>query len=217
MNPDFLILISENYLILIKISAMALFTLPRIRISGMAACVPAQVVSNADYRWVSAKERVQLIKTVGVEKKRVAPDGTTTSDLCVKAAGKLLEDLGWNREEIQLVIFVSQARDYLIPATAGIIQDRLGLSKSTISIDINLGCSGFVYGLSVMGSIMNTTGIKKGLLMVGDIAHVNASYRDKSTFRFSGMPERFPHWNFQKMHNRCISISREMEQAIERL
>jgi 3-oxoacyl-[acyl-carrier-protein] synthase-3 len=165
---------------------MALFTIPRIRISGMAACVPSQVVSNADYRWVSVKEREQLIKTVGVETKRVAPDGTTTSDLCIKAAGKLLEDLGWNREEIQLIIFVSQARDYLIPATAGIIQDRLGLSKSTISIDINLGCSGFVYGLSVMGSIMNTTGIKKGLLMVGDIAHVNASYRDKSTYPLFG-------------------------------
>jgi len=165
---------------------MALFSVPRIRISGMAACVPSQVVSNADYKWVSAKEREQLIKTVGVETKRIAPDGTTTSDLCVKAAEKLLEELGWNREEIQLIVFVSQARDYLIPATAGIIQDRLHLPKTTMAFDISLGCSGFVYGLSVAGSLLNATGIRKGLLMAGDIGHINASYRDKSTYPLFG-------------------------------
>ncbi len=165
---------------------MALFSLPGIRISGMAACVPSKEVSNADYTWIPLKEREQLIKNVGVITKRIAPDGTTTSDLCVKAAGRLLEDLAWNKEEIRIIVFVSQARDYLIPATAGIIQDRMGLPNSTISIDINLGCSGFVYGLSVIGSLMNTTGIRKGLLMAGDIGHINASYRDKSSYPLFG-------------------------------
>jgi 3-oxoacyl-[acyl-carrier-protein] synthase-3 len=165
---------------------MALFSIPRFRISGMAACVPRQKVHNADYHWISKKEREQLVKTVGVETKRIAPDGTTTADLCIAATEKLLPLLGWDRAEIQLLLFVSQARDYLIPATSGIVQDRLGLPKSTISIDISQGCSGYVYGLAVMGSIMNTAGIRKGLLMVGDIAHVNASYRDKSTYPLFG-------------------------------
>jgi len=165
---------------------MALFNIPRIRISGMAACVPRQVERNSDYRWISAKEREQLIKTVGVEAKRVASKGTTTSDLCIPAAEKLIKELNWPKEEIRLLVFVSQARDYLIPATSGIVQDRLGLPRSAISIDISQGCSGYVYGLPVMGSIMNTAGIRKGLLMVGDIAHVNASYRDKSTYPLFG-------------------------------
>ncbi|MDP4280662.1 MAG: ketoacyl-ACP synthase III [Bacteroidota bacterium] len=165
---------------------MALFSIPRIHISGIAACVPVHEEKNADYRWISRKEREQLIKTVGVVSKRIASKGTTTSDLCVAAAEKLIPQLGWAREDIQLIVFVSQARDYLIPATAGIIQDRLGLPKTTLAIDINLGCSGYIYGLSVIGSLMNTTGIRKGLLMAGDIGHVNASYRDKSSYPLFG-------------------------------
>jgi len=165
---------------------MALFSIPRIRISGMAACVPRNREYNSDYNWISKKEREQLIKIVGVEVKRVVAKGTTTSDLCQTAAEKLLAGLSWNREEIGLLMFVSQTRDYMIPATSGILQDKLGLPTSTITIDINQGCSGFVYGLSFMGSLMNTTGIRKGLLLAGDISSLNASYRDKSTHPLFG-------------------------------
>jgi len=165
---------------------MALFSIPNFRIAGISACVPQNEERNADYSWITQKEREQLIKTVGVESKRVVSKGTTTSDLCYKAALGLLNELKWEREEIHLLMFISQTRDFMIPATSGILQDRLGLPKSTISIDINQGCSGFVYGLSVMGSLMNTTGIQKGLMLVGDISSLNASYRDKSTHPLFG-------------------------------
>ena len=165
---------------------MAIFSIQNIRMAGLAACVPKKEVSTLDYKWVSVKERQMLVKTVGVEKRRVAEQGTTTSDLCFVAAERLISDLGWDKNEIQLLIFVSQSRDFIIPSTSGILQDRLGLPHSCVAFDIGLGCSGWVYGLSAIGSMMHTTGLKKGLLLVGDISTLTASYRDKSTYPLFG-------------------------------
>ncbi|HNS46792.1 MAG TPA: ketoacyl-ACP synthase III, partial [Bacteroidales bacterium] len=143
-------------------------------------------VSNLDYRWITVKERNQVVKTIGVEKRRIAKKGQTTADLCFAAATRLLDDLPWDRNEIQVIIFVSQSMDYIIPATAPILQERLGLSKTCMAFDINLGCSGYVYGLSVMGSLMSQGRLQKTLLLAGDLSNVTSSYRDKSTYPLFG-------------------------------
>lgn len=165
---------------------MAVFSIPDIRIAGIAASVPKKEVSTRDYELLSEKEREFFIKTVGVEKRRVADPGMSTSDLGQLAAEKLLEGLEWNPNDIELLIFVSQSRDYLIPATAGILQDKLGLPRTCVALDISLGCSGYVYGLSVMGRMLAGGAIKKGLLIVGDVSTQNTSYKDKSTYPLFG-------------------------------
>lgn len=165
---------------------MAIFPLPGIRISGIASAVPKGVYDNRDYGLLSEKERELFIKTVGVASRRVAPKGMTTSDLCEAAALKLMDELGWSPSGIDMLVFISQSRDYIIPATAGILQHKLGLPMTCIAYDISLGCSGYVYGLSVMGSQMLTAGIRKGLLMVGDVSTQTTGPRDKSTFPLFG-------------------------------
>jgi len=165
---------------------MAIFEIPDVRIAGLSACVPAKRLSNHDYHWITRKERKQLIQMIGVETMHVAEPGQTTSDLCFQAAEQLLEKLGWDRGEINLLVFVSQSRDYIIPSTSAILQDRLKLPKSCMAIDINLGCSGYVYGLSVAGSLIRTAGIQKALLLVGDLSNVTSNYRDKSTYPLFG-------------------------------
>jgi len=165
---------------------MAIFSIPDIRIAGIAASVPEKEVATGDYELLSEKEREFFTKTVGVEKRRVAEPGMATSDLSFAAAKKLLEELNWDAEEVELLIFVSQSRDYLIPATAGILQDKLGLPKTCVALDISLGCSGYVYGLSVMGRMMSGGAIKKGLFLVGDVSTQNTSYKDKSTYPLFG-------------------------------
>ncbi len=165
---------------------MAVFSIPDIRIAGIAASVPKKEVCTRDYELLTEKEREFFIKTVGVEKRRVADPGMTTSDLSLEAAKQLLDGLNWNPEEVELLIFVSQSRDYLIPATAGILQDKLGLPKTCVALDISLGCSGYVYGLSVMGRMMSGGAIKKGLFLVGDVSTQNTSYKDKSTYPLFG-------------------------------
>ena len=164
---------------------MALLRIPNVSLRGISACVPKNVVSNHDYSWISVKEREQIIKTVGVETKRLAPIGITTGDLGLVAAEKLIEELNWNKEEIDLLIFVSQSRDYLLPATACILQDKLKLPKTTMALDISLGCSGYVYGLSVMSSLLSSGLMKKGLLIVGDTS-TYSSYRDKTSYPLFG-------------------------------
>lgn len=165
---------------------MAIFSIPDIRIAGIAASVPKKEVSTRDYDLLSEKEQETFIRTVGVEKRRVADPGIATSDLSFEAAKQLIEGLGWDPGEVELLIFVSQSRDYLIPATAGILQNKLGLPKTCMALDISLGCSGYVYGLSVMGRMMSGGAIKKGLFLVGDVSTQNTSYKDKSTYPLFG-------------------------------
>ena len=165
---------------------MAIITTPNIRIAGISACVPKKEVDNMDYKWISVKERETFIKQVGVRKRRVVDDKTTTSDLCFTAAEKLIAELKWDKKEIEALIYVTQSNDYVIPSTGIILQNRLGLPHNCLAFDINLGCSGYVYGLSVVGSFMSTGNIKKSLLLVGDTSTYNASYRDKSTYPLFG-------------------------------
>jgi 3-oxoacyl-[acyl-carrier-protein] synthase-3 len=164
---------------------MATFTISDVRIAGIAACVPRNIVSNENYTWVSKKERDQLIKTTGVTTKRMAPRGVTTSDLSIPATEKLISDLGWNKSDIELLIFISQSRDYLIPGTAHILQDRMGFPKTMMAFDISLGCSAYVYGLSVAMGLISSGQIKKALLIMGDTSSFG-SYRDKTTYPLFG-------------------------------
>jgi len=164
---------------------MATFSIPNVRIAGIGAAVPKNCFDVMDYTWVSKKEREQLIKTTGVRYKRIAPSGLTVSDMSVEVIEKLLPALGWLKDEIDALVFISQSRDYLLPATACILQHRLGLPKTTMAFDMSMGCSAFVYGLSVLGGMMSMGGIRKALLIVGDTSTIG-SYRDKTTFPLFG-------------------------------
>ena len=150
---------------------MAFLEFKNVRIAGIAAGVPKQVFSNLhpdETDCISSEYAPEdFVKVTGVEERRVS-DTLTTSDLCYEAAEKLIADLGWNTEEIEAIVFVSQTADYWLPATSCILQDRLGLSKECYATDGTLGCSGWVYGLSQVASLLSTGEIKKALLLVGD-------------------------------------------------
>lgn len=150
---------------------MAFLSFPNVRIAGVAAGVPQNIASNLhpteDDVFSSEYSPEDYVKTTGVLERRVSRV-LTTSDLSYAAAEKLIADLGWDKSEIEALIFVSQTPDYVLPATACILQDRLGLSKECYASDISLGCSGWVYGLSSVASLMASGTIKKALLLCGD-------------------------------------------------
>jgi len=147
---------------------MAFLEFKNVRIAGLSAGVPKRKVCNLDIKDISADyDSAAFVETTGVLERRL-DEALTTSDLCVAAAEKLICDLGWDKSEVGGGIFVSQTTDYYLPATACIVQDRLGLSKECYAEDIVLGCSGWVYGLSNVVSLMANGGIKKALLMAGD-------------------------------------------------
>ena len=140
---------------------MSTFSIENVKIAGIAACVPKKMESNLDYDWISEQEQKLLIKTTGIKERRIAEKGVATSDLCFESTKQLLKELDWQKEDIGLLIFVSQSRDYFLPATAITLQDRLGLPTSTIAFDVSLGCSGYVYGLSIISSLMKNNIIIK--------------------------------------------------------
>lgn len=148
---------------------MADLAFDEVGILGLAAAVPSNIIVNRDYTAVFPAEDVaDIVDKTGIEQRRFAQQGTCASDLCQAAAEKLIQDLKIDREEIDLLVFVSQTPDYRMPATAVLLQNRLGLSKQTMAFDLSLGCSAFVYALSVVFSLVQSGNIRKALLLDGE-------------------------------------------------
>lgn len=161
---------------------MANLSFNNVGIIGMAAAVPKNTIDNYQYTKYFAKEEVKnIIDKVGIKERRFAPEGMCASDLCFAAAEQLLSDMEINKDEIDLLIFVSQTPDYRMPATAITLQHRLGLGKHTAAFDISLGCSAFVYGVSVVYGLMQSGGFRKALLLDGETRSRVYSPQDRKT------------------------------------
>jgi 3-oxoacyl-[acyl-carrier-protein] synthase-3 len=160
---------------------MSSYRIENVRIAGFAAAVPDQIIENKDSGFFSSEEAYRdFVENVGIERRRVLPPGVTCSDLCLQAAEELISQLGWKKDQIGLLIFVSQSADYILPATSCILQARLGLPESTMCLDISSGCSGWVLGLSTAASLVLSGGSGKALLLVGDASPNLSSTKDKS-------------------------------------
>lgn len=146
---------------------MALFDITKVRIAGISACVPKQVIRVEDSVKSADYDSSNFAEKTGIKSAHISNE-YTASDLCYNAAEKLINDLEWNKTDVGALFFVSQHPDYILPATSCILQERLGLSRECYAIDISLGCSGWVYGLSSVAAILSQGGIKKALLLVGD-------------------------------------------------
>lgn len=149
-------------------------------IKGISTVVPGQTEPNANLEGFTEEEKRAIIQTTGIEKRRIAPADVTSSDLGVYAAKKLMHAIGWEKSEIEILVFVTQTPDYLIPANSMHIQHRLGLSENTLCIDINQGCAAFVYGLAVMYGMMTSGKLKKGILITSDTITHTIHPNDKS-------------------------------------
>lgn len=165
---------------------MAFLHFEHIMIKGVSACVPSAVEENRAIANIPAADLEKLIKTTGVERRHVISPGTCTSDLCIRAAEELIKELGWDKGEITALIFVSQTPDFILPATSCILQNKLGLSTDCLTLDISLGCSGYIYGLSAIAGYMQSGMIKKAILLVGDTSSMTCSREDKSTYPLFG-------------------------------
>jgi len=164
---------------------MAFITYKGVGIKAISACVPPKIMYNKDLGYLIPEDDIKkIIETIS--EKRYAESDVCTSDLCFKAAQKLIEDNQIDLETIDGLIFVSQTPDYRVPATAPSLQDRLGLKQGCLSFDINLACSGYVYGLSIAYSLATQMGINRILLLVGDTLSKIVSTKDKMTVPLFG-------------------------------
>ncbi len=139
-------------------------------ISAIAASVPQGIVEIESLKETEAPEMIDnFIKKTGIVKIHKCDFDQTAADFSFSAA-KVLENAGkYQPEEIGVLIDITQTPDYRTPSTALALHKRLGLSKSCLAFDINLGCSGFVYGVSIAASLLMTSNANKALVLVGDI------------------------------------------------
>ncbi len=149
-------------------------------IKALCACVPRDVVYNKDLGYLIPEEEIEkVISNIGIIERRIAPDDVTASDLCYKAALQLMAENDIDPESIDLLLFMSQTQDYRIPATSCVLQNRLGLPKTTMCFDISLGCSGYLYALSTAFAYASLPGINRVLLLDGETFSKIVNRRDK--------------------------------------
>lgn len=165
---------------------MAFLKIDNVEIKGVAAAVPKQIKEIRDLPFFTSGEGEKVVSLTKIERSRIAPEGMCCSDLCQEAADKLLTQLEWDRKEVEALIYVSLSRDYLTPPTSALLQDKLGLSKECYCIDIPLACSGYVYGLANIASLMQMGYIKKAILLVGETTSQLQSPLDKGLWPLHG-------------------------------
>lgn len=159
---------------------MAQWLIKNVALRGVTGTVPNHAVKTMDYGLFTEEEAQTFDNTVGIKNRYIAPQDICTSDLCFDAAERLIAELGWEKDSIDVLIFGSVTGDYKTPPTSGILQHRLGLPTSTFVLDIPMGCCGSIYSINVAGNLLSSGCAKRALLLVGDTALRMGSMKDKS-------------------------------------
>jgi 3-oxoacyl-[acyl-carrier-protein] synthase-3 len=152
-----------------------------ISIKAITAYLPENELDMKTLSSLYGEKQVNaIIKATGVQSTRVAPEDITSSDMCRYAAEDLFEKECIDRADIDGVVFVSQTADYILPSTSVCLQERLGLSKDTVCIDIHYGCSGYIYGLFQAACWINAGMCNNVLVLAGDTTSRLINPNDRS-------------------------------------
>lgn len=166
---------------------MAFFTNKGIKIAGIATAVPDNYVPAESFAERFGEEAVQkFTESTGIHSIYQALPDQTASDLAFAAADELFQKTGADKEKIGVMVFVTQSPDYRRPSSACVLQKRLGLPVDCACVEVELGCSGFVYGIQTAMSMMATCEAEYGLVMIGETASKLVDPMDKSIVMMYG-------------------------------
>lgn len=161
---------------------MPLIKLGNAIIRGISTALPDNMVSIDSLKGNFNSENIdKVIEAVGVRTLYHAKVGQTASDLCLAAAERLISELGWNKDSIDGLLFISQTHDFITPSSSCILQNKLGLSVDCIALDINLGCSAYIYGLFMAYQFIVARTCNRVLVLVGDTLSKCIAKKDKGT------------------------------------
>jgi 3-oxoacyl-[acyl-carrier-protein] synthase-3 len=152
----------------------------RARITSLGTYVPEKVLTNADLEKIVDTSDEWIRTRTGIERRHVVEPGTPTSDIIVPAARQALRRRGLGPESLDLILVATVTPDMVFPATACIVQDKLGASRAW-GFDVSAACSGFLYALT-MGAQFIQTGAHRRVLVVGaDVMTAILDYEDRAT------------------------------------
>lgn len=154
-------------------------TLSNVKISALVCTLPSTKTAVEDYiDYFGEKKIKKFVRTTGVKERYISNGNQTASDLCYVAAEEIFSKTNIKREDIDLVIFITQTPDYKTPSTAFVLHKRLGLSKKCTCFDMNIGCTAFLHGIYVAGSMLQAGTVSKALVMMGDSKTVHSVTED---------------------------------------
>ena len=161
---------------------MSQLTTKKVKIAGLSAFVQKNIEENISLSvFKNEEDAKKVIESTGIERHRIVDPGVTASDLTVKAVEKLMEDLEWDIQSVDMLLYVCTTRDYIQPMTSPIIQDRLGMRQDSFVMDLPMGCAGWVYGMSVAGSLMDKGTLKRGLLVAAETNTQSHALNDRTS------------------------------------
>lgn len=168
---------------------MAISQFKHVKITGIDYVIPSNICRNIDdYIHLfdnSTKKLERAKKIIGYGPRYSAPEGITTVDMCVHSAEYLISKLNLDKSTIDAVILVTQTPDYISPASAQIIQKELGLLKTCAVFDVTHGCTGYVYGLWLASSLIESRASKRVLLCSGEVIRIDPDLDQKDSLLFS--------------------------------
>lgn len=166
---------------------MAKTTINNVSVVGLACAVPTTKIETSSYVGKFDEAEIKkFVDMVGVNERYVSVPKQTGSDLCYVAAKELMEKKNISPDSIDAIIYVCQIPDYKQPSTAFALHKRLELKQDCIAFDINLGCTGFINGMTVMASLMNAGLVKRGLLVVGEVSRADKESNDHTNAMMFG-------------------------------
>ncbi len=152
----------------------------RSRVAGIGSYLPEKVLTNFDLEKMVETNDQWIVERTGIERRHVANSDQATSDLCVIAAQKALQDAQLKIEDVDMIIVGTVTGDHQMPSTACFVQTKLG-AKNIMSFDINAACSGFLYGVTIADQFIRS-GMYKNILVIGaEVLTRYMNYKDRET------------------------------------
>lgn len=157
------------------------------RVAAVASVIPKKKYSlmNLAEKY-GEKEITRIIKATGIREVTVAEEGMTSSDYAFEAARRLIDEININVSDIDGLIFLTESPDYIIPNTAAVLQQRLGLRNDTVNMDLRYGCAGYVYGLFQASLLVESGYCKNVLFLAGDTISHYVNDEDRSLKMVNG-------------------------------
>lgn len=147
-------------------------------VRGVHCSIPSKRIDNSYFEKSFEKKSIDdVVKIIGVKTRYWAGDQTSTGDLCANSAKALMANLNWSPESIDALIFITQTPDFFLPPTSSVIHKKLNLHRECKAFDVNLGCSGYTYGLWLATCFIEASSARRVLVLAGD---TNSKMIDKS-------------------------------------
>jgi len=150
------------------------------KITGVATYVPPHVMTNADFEKIVETTDTWIRERTGIRERHVVDPGMATSHMATEAAKRLLEQTGTRAEEIDMLIVATVTPDMMFPATACLVQDRIGAKKAW-GFDVSAACSGFLYALTVGAQFVGAGTHRKVMVIGSDTMTSILDFKDRAT------------------------------------